>query len=177
MATKTETLAQHVERCYRTEDWDSLTEIYAPEVLLDVNVPSWRFQIQGHDVPVGWFKEQIARFENFRVTWVRATPTEDGVVVEWEMHTKRRRQRAALPPGRHPPWRRRAHPHPRRLVHRHVGPGNDRAAANRSTYGALVTGARRGGVWFPTVRGVQKVLPGPMIWVCERFRQESTHLK
>jgi glycine/D-amino acid oxidase-like deaminating enzyme len=87
MAIKTETLAQHVERCYRTENWDSLTEIYAPEVLLDVNVPSWRFQIQGRDAPIGWFKEQIARFENFRVTWVQATPTEDGVVVEWEMHT------------------------------------------------------------------------------------------
>ena len=86
MTITTEALAQHVERCYRTEDWDGLAEIYAPEVLLDVHVPLWRFQIQGHAAPIGWFKEQIAHFDNFRVTWVRATPTQDGVVVEWEMH-------------------------------------------------------------------------------------------
>ena len=41
-AIKTRTLAQHVERCYRTEDWDSLTEIYAADMLLDVHVPQWR---------------------------------------------------------------------------------------------------------------------------------------
>src|SRR6266567_5455437 len=87
MAIKAETLAQHAERCYQTEDWDDLAAIYAPDVLLDVHVPSWRFQLQGRDTAIGWFKEQVARFENFHVTWVSANPTEGGVVVEWEMRT------------------------------------------------------------------------------------------
>ena len=87
MSIKTETLAQHVERCYRTEDWDGLAEIYATDVLLDVHVPLWRFQVQGPNVVVDWYKEQISHFDKFRVTWVRATPMEGGVVVEWEMRT------------------------------------------------------------------------------------------
>jgi len=49
MAIETETLAQHVERCYRTQDWDGLARIYAPDVVLDVHVPMWRFQLQGPD--------------------------------------------------------------------------------------------------------------------------------
>jgi hypothetical protein len=85
MAISTETLAQHVERCYRTQDWDSLAEIYRPDVVLDVHPPTWRFQLQGPEALIGWWKAQVANLENFRVTWLRATPTQDGVVVEWEM--------------------------------------------------------------------------------------------
>lgn len=86
MTTTAATLAERVERCYRTADWDGLRNIYTPDVLLDVHVPEWRFQLQGPDALIGWIKEQTSQFTNFRVTWVRATPTDGGVVVEWEMH-------------------------------------------------------------------------------------------
>ena len=85
MPTETETLVQHIERCYRTSDWDALAEIYTSDVLLDAQVPGWRFQLQGPDAVTGWWKEQVSHFDRFRVTWVRATTTDDGAVVEWEM--------------------------------------------------------------------------------------------
>lgn len=84
---KTTALVEQVERCYRAGDFEGLAVIYEPDVILDVHVPSWRFQFQGPEALVGWFTETISHFENFRVTWVRATPTDGGVIVEWEMHT------------------------------------------------------------------------------------------
>lgn len=86
MTTTTETLTAEVERCYRNGDWDGLADIYSFDVIFDVHIPSWRFQLQGPDALIGRFKEQISHMQNFQVVWVRATPTIGGVVVEWEMH-------------------------------------------------------------------------------------------
>jgi hypothetical protein len=85
--TTTTSQTDTVRRCYETQDWDSLAALYAPDVLLDMHPPGWRFQIQGADDVAAQWKAIIDQFEDFRVTWVRATPTERGVVLEWEMYT------------------------------------------------------------------------------------------
>ena len=87
MATTTTSLTDTVRRCYETQDWDGLAALYAPDVLLDMHPPGWRYQIQGADAASAQWKAIIDQFEDFRVTWVRATSTDGGVVVEWEMHT------------------------------------------------------------------------------------------
>jgi hypothetical protein len=87
MTTTTTTPTDTVRRCYETQDWDGLTALYAPDVLLDMHPPGWRYQIQGADDASAQWNAIIDQFQDFRVTWVRATSTERGVVVEWEMHT------------------------------------------------------------------------------------------
>lgn len=59
-----------------------LVEVYAPEALLDANVPTWRFQRQGHEAIVqqfhGWYSGPMPL-----VGW-RERPTGWGAVVELE---------------------------------------------------------------------------------------------
>ena len=87
MTTTTANLADTVRRCYEKLDWDGLAALYAPDVLLDMHPPGWRYQMQGAEAASAQWKAIIDQFEEFRVTWVRVTPAADGVVVEWEMHT------------------------------------------------------------------------------------------
>jgi len=66
--------------CLETGDWERLPEVYAPDALLDANVPQWRFQLRGLDEIVAQHREwyQVpARI----VEWT-ATPTGFGAVVE-----------------------------------------------------------------------------------------------
>jgi hypothetical protein len=86
MTTITTELADAARRCYETLDWDGLAALYAPDVLLDMHPPGWRFQVQGADAVSAQWKAIVDQFEDFRVTWVRTTPTDGGVVIEWEMH-------------------------------------------------------------------------------------------
>ncbi|MGH8994118.1 MAG: nuclear transport factor 2 family protein [Acidimicrobiia bacterium] len=41
------TLPERAARCLGTLAYDSLAQFYAPDVLLDADVPKWRFQLQG----------------------------------------------------------------------------------------------------------------------------------
>jgi SnoaL-like domain len=87
VATITTGLTDTVRHCYETLDWDGLAALYAPDVLLDMNPPNWRYQIQGADAASAQWKAIIGQFEDFRVTRVRTSALDGGVVVEWEMHT------------------------------------------------------------------------------------------
>ncbi|MGH9187021.1 MAG: nuclear transport factor 2 family protein [Acidimicrobiales bacterium] len=87
MSTTKTSLHETVQRCYETQDWNGLAALYAPDVLLDMHPPGWRYQMQGADAAAAQWKAIVDQFEDFRVTWVRATPTDAGVVIEWEMHT------------------------------------------------------------------------------------------
>ncbi|MGH9154262.1 MAG: hypothetical protein ACRD1K_00020 [Acidimicrobiales bacterium] len=49
MNTTTTSLAETVQRCYETQDWNGLAALYAPDVLFDMHPPGWRYQIQGAD--------------------------------------------------------------------------------------------------------------------------------
>lgn len=84
MATTT-TVAETVEAGYRKWDFTVLRQVYAPDVILDVNVPMWRFQLQGADTVVGWFQQQAQAWTNPRVTWSRTVAGDGCAVIEWEM--------------------------------------------------------------------------------------------
>jgi len=56
--------------------------IFAPDVLFDVNVPGWRFQVEGADAFFSWLRGHSPAGYGIRL--VRATPTASGFVVEVE---------------------------------------------------------------------------------------------
>ncbi len=71
---------ERLRRCLEAGDWDRLAEVYAPDALLDANVPQWRFQRRGFEEIVAqyrdWYPEPVRLVE-----WT-PTPTEFGAVVE-----------------------------------------------------------------------------------------------
>lgn len=58
------------------------TSVFADDVFCDVNVPEWRFQMQGTTQVAGWLNGELPG--GCRVPSWRADPTADGVLVEFE---------------------------------------------------------------------------------------------
>jgi len=85
MATKTETLTDRVEQAIQDLDLDPIRDLYHDDVVLDVHVPTWRFQAQGPDALLNWYRDTVSHMPNPRTVWTRATPTADGAIVEWEL--------------------------------------------------------------------------------------------
>jgi hypothetical protein len=56
---------------------------FAPDVFLDMNVPSWRYQIQGHEAAAGLFHSE----EPVRMHVGTVTSTATGFVVETDYET------------------------------------------------------------------------------------------
>jgi hypothetical protein len=83
--TETKTVVDRLVAGMRDADWDAITATYAPDVLLDMNLPTWRFQLQGRDAAAQYFLEHTGGFDALRATQVRASRTEDGVIIEEEM--------------------------------------------------------------------------------------------
>lgn len=71
---------ERLRRCLDTADWDGLAEVYAPDALLDANVPQWRFQRKGLEEIVeqyrAWYPSHVRLVE-----WKPVT-TAFGAVVE-----------------------------------------------------------------------------------------------
>jgi hypothetical protein len=57
-------------------------EIFAPQALFDINVPGWRFQVEGPDAFFSWLRGHSP--DGYGIRIVRATPTASGFVVEVE---------------------------------------------------------------------------------------------
>lgn len=68
---------------YRRADVSALAPLFAPDVILDANVPDWRFQLQGRDALVSLLADDEFAPE-YRLTGWRATPTVVGAAVEIE---------------------------------------------------------------------------------------------
>jgi ketosteroid isomerase-like protein len=85
VTTETTTITDRLVRAVHDADWDAITSMYAPDVLLDMNLPTWRFQVQGRDAARRYFAEQAARFVDLRTTQQRVHRGPDTVVVEEEM--------------------------------------------------------------------------------------------
>jgi ketosteroid isomerase-like protein len=85
MATKTTTVADHLVAAMRDANWGALTEVYAPDVLLDMNLPTWRFQLQGRDAVTKYFAEQTSGLTGLRTTQLNVHDTPAGLIVEEEM--------------------------------------------------------------------------------------------
>jgi predicted SnoaL-like aldol condensation-catalyzing enzyme len=69
----------------RAADFEGLGARYAPGVLLDVNVPKWRMQLQGRAAASEFLGEEVGKLPNVRTTWLRSTTTADTIVVEYEL--------------------------------------------------------------------------------------------
>jgi predicted SnoaL-like aldol condensation-catalyzing enzyme len=61
-----------------------LSERLAPDTLLDMNLPTWRFQLQGRGAIREYFTEQTAGLHNLHCTQLRELVTDDAVAVESE---------------------------------------------------------------------------------------------
>ena len=84
MATTTPT-DEWVVHCLRSADLARIAQRYSGNVLLDLDMPMWRVQLQGRDAASQVLDEQLAVLPNLRTTWVRATKTADTVVAEYEL--------------------------------------------------------------------------------------------
>lgn len=85
MTTETRrSLADHVIESLRAADYGALAERYAADCLLDMNLPTWRFQLQGPAAIRQYFEEQMGGLSNLRCASLRELVTDDAVVVESE---------------------------------------------------------------------------------------------
>jgi hypothetical protein len=84
--TTTKPVVDRLVAAMREASWDAIAETYAPDVLLDMNLPTWRFQLQGRDAVAQYFVEQTGGLTDLRTTQHRVFPTDSGVIIEEEMH-------------------------------------------------------------------------------------------
>lgn len=83
--TQTKTVADRLVTAMRDADWDKIVATYAPDVLLDISLPTWRFQLQGRDAAAQYFIEQTSDLTDLRTTQHRVFTTDTGVIIEEEM--------------------------------------------------------------------------------------------
>lgn len=82
--TETSPLADAVIVALRAGDSAGLAEWYAPDVLVDANVPQWRFQARGRDAALDLWSDGF-RGANRRLTHLRVTATARGLLAETEV--------------------------------------------------------------------------------------------
>jgi ketosteroid isomerase-like protein len=83
--TTTKTVVDRLVAAMRDADWNAITATYAPDVLLDMNLPTWRFQLQGRDAVAEYFVEQTGELTELRTTQHMVYMTDNGVIIEEEM--------------------------------------------------------------------------------------------
>ena len=85
MSIQTTTISDRLVAAMQDADWDAVIATYAPDVLLDMNLPMWRFQVQGREAATQYIHEQMARFANVRTTQTRVHRAGQTLVIEEEM--------------------------------------------------------------------------------------------
>jgi SnoaL-like domain len=85
MDSKTATVVDRLVDAMGEADWDAITGTYAPDVLLDMNLPTWRFQLQGRDATSRYLREQTDGLTNLHLVSQQVHRTDDGVIIEEEM--------------------------------------------------------------------------------------------
>jgi ketosteroid isomerase-like protein len=77
-----ERLSRRFHDAFRT--FDAGDDAFAPDVFVDLNMPVWRFQLQGRDA----FGAQLERINqgDVRIDVLRTIPTVSGFVTEHEEH-------------------------------------------------------------------------------------------
>jgi hypothetical protein len=68
-------------RCMETND----TSVFSADVFCDINVPEWRFQMQGVDAVAAWLKGEQP--DGSEVPSWRSDATDNGVIVELAQKT------------------------------------------------------------------------------------------
>jgi hypothetical protein len=77
-----EAAKQVAERFVRAIEASDAGSAFAPDVFCDINVPEWRFQMEGPDAITEWLRSELP--DGCRVPSWRSDPTADGVIVEIE---------------------------------------------------------------------------------------------
>jgi hypothetical protein len=83
MTTVELSVVDRIAEAFVAGDVDALLALYRPDALVDVVVPQWRFQLQGHE----GMREALLEGEFLpgrRVTVSHRTATEDGLLLEVE---------------------------------------------------------------------------------------------
>jgi ketosteroid isomerase-like protein len=78
------TVAGRIIASLETADYPALADLYATDAVLDMNLPTWRFQHQGGDKIATYFRDQIDSLANLRCTQSRSAVTAETVIVESE---------------------------------------------------------------------------------------------
>lgn len=73
-------VVERLRRCLETANWGALADVYAPDALLDANVPEWRFQRKGLDDIVAQYRDWYP--QPVRITEWSETATDFGAVLE-----------------------------------------------------------------------------------------------
>ena len=82
-------LADAMLAAYRERRFAPLREHYQEDVLADVNVPSWRFQVAGRATVEKLFDRDELGLPDLRLRSFRTVPTADGCIVEVEVRARR----------------------------------------------------------------------------------------
>ena len=85
MTAPSATLVDRLTDAVREADWEAVTDTYAPDVLLDMNLPTWRFQLQGRAEAAKYLVEQTKGLSNLRLTSHELHRTADSLIIEEEM--------------------------------------------------------------------------------------------
>jgi hypothetical protein len=85
MNSRTAAVADRLVDAMRDADWDAIVDTYSSDVLLDMNLPTWRFQLQGRDTARHYFVEQTGGLRNLRLVRQQAHHTDQTVIIEEEM--------------------------------------------------------------------------------------------
>jgi hypothetical protein len=72
------------ERFVRFSETGVADGLFAEDVFCDINVPEWRFQMQGADAAQRWLRDELP--DGCSIPSWRSDPTASGVVVEIEQH-------------------------------------------------------------------------------------------
>lgn len=85
MTSSTTTVVDQLSDAMRAADWDAIAATYAPDVLLDMNLPTWRFQLQGRDAAGQYLRDQVSGLENLHLVSHQVYRSNDVVIIEEEM--------------------------------------------------------------------------------------------
>jgi ketosteroid isomerase-like protein len=80
----TTTITEHIFTTLGKGDYIGLVERSAPDVLLDMNLPTWRFQAQGQAEVLAYFAAQFGGLPPVRCTQFRVLSPANPVIVESE---------------------------------------------------------------------------------------------
>ena len=85
MTTQTTEIIDRLVDAMKAADWNAITDAYAPDVLIDINLPIWRFQLQGREKAQQYFVEQTSALQNLHTVGHQVHHTDSGVIIEEEM--------------------------------------------------------------------------------------------
>jgi ketosteroid isomerase-like protein len=87
--SKNKTINEEIVEKIQNADYIGVTEFYAPDVLLDMNLPEWRFQKQGAGEVREYLVEQLSSLGDLRNTYIRQWASGENLVLENEARFSR----------------------------------------------------------------------------------------